>query len=47
MQKAGGQIDSTKDLGSVWWDLRVQDSWLGGDTVEARDAGQERQGACR
>lgn len=39
--------DSTKDLGSVWRDLRVQDTRLGGDTVEAREAEQERQGTCR
>lgn len=36
--------DSTKDLGSVWRDLRVQDTQLGGDTVEGREAEQEWQG---
>lgn len=35
--------DSTKDLGSVSRDLRVQDTRLGGDTVEASEAEQERQ----
>ena len=38
--------DSTKDLGSASRDLRVQDTRLGGDTVEASKAEQERQGGC-